>query len=717
MAPSLGVNLRVTGHCNQGGRKYMEDVFSVAYQQTEDEKDLEYAFFGIFDGHGGAEASKFAKDHLMDMITKQKNFWSDDDDLVLKAIREGFLLTQQAMWKDLPNWRKTASGLPSTAGTTASICFIKRSKLFIGHVGDSGIMLGERDPHHPTRWRAKPLTRDHKPDCEIELARIEKSGGKVVAKSGVPRVVWYRPTGGHIGPVRRSTHIEEIPFLAVARALGDLWSYNAKDDVFVVSPDPDLHVFDIDILKDRCIILGTDGLWNVLSPGMAVQSVFDTEKNNEKQMIDPNGGHAWFNPSKKLVDLSLQRWNMCSLRADNVSVVTVMLDACGPPRAKVLRRLHGIQDSPHPKLQTDQKDRVETPEPNAVVLDKSEPKPQGISIISRFPNSKNSTEKEGTNLVSNPAADAGSNFATRIVHDSSKVTPLRMKVSPKVVHRPPPHKETKSEEPTSSSDVAKKQENKSESNPPSDGIQCSEVTSSDIECDSPDPPPVPSRPHGGHKSMSKIDAAKRDLMVVNRNLAKTSLESTGPMTRTRNQSGQQNKTPPLPVKQVRRSIIPGYSGYNSDIENQPANANTPGNRNLRSSRQNTQSQAAKKPTEKMAVTKSAQLSAVISPPSKKVELAALDKTPENRSCPSQARFLRSRNTPVTNLSVCDAGRSRPSINETPMLLKVSRPLPVTGKKRKRPHSVDPAVPTLAAKMLKMGNAKNWTNVITKKTSK
>ena len=36
MAPSIGVNLRVTGHCNQGGRKYMEDVFSVAYQQGSD---------------------------------------------------------------------------------------------------------------------------------------------------------------------------------------------------------------------------------------------------------------------------------------------------------------------------------------------------------------------------------------------------------------------------------------------------------------------------------------------------------------------------------------------------------------------------------------------------------------------------------------------------------------------------------------------------------
>ena len=65
MAPSLGVNLRVTGHCNQGGRKYMEDIFSVAYQQTDDEKDLEYAFFGIFDGHGGREAAQFAKVNII----------------------------------------------------------------------------------------------------------------------------------------------------------------------------------------------------------------------------------------------------------------------------------------------------------------------------------------------------------------------------------------------------------------------------------------------------------------------------------------------------------------------------------------------------------------------------------------------------------------------------------------------------------------------------
>lgn len=51
MPASIGVNLRVTGHCSQGGRKYMEDFFSVAYQQSlSDERDLEYAFIGIYDG-------------------------------------------------------------------------------------------------------------------------------------------------------------------------------------------------------------------------------------------------------------------------------------------------------------------------------------------------------------------------------------------------------------------------------------------------------------------------------------------------------------------------------------------------------------------------------------------------------------------------------------------------------------------------------------------
>merc|ERR1711899_641924 len=341
----------------------------------------------------------------MDSITKNKLFWSEDDDSVLKAIKEGFLSTQQAMWKDLPNWRKTATGLPSTAGTTASICFIKRGKLFIGHVGDSGIIFGERDPTHPSRWRAKPLTREHKPESETELARIEAAGGKVMSKAGVHRVVWYRPSNGalHQGPVRRSTNFDEVPFLAVARA------------------------FDLNVLKDRYLVLATDGAWNVLSPEMAIEEVFASERNNEKHMIDPQGGHTWVNPSKRLVDIALERWNSFKLRADNTSIVTVMLDPPGPPRAQVLKSrkrelaaLNAGRSLPNPLqpgtrgvmalvTNTTPDDPRPDPEPS---VEASKPR---VSIISRFPNS--SSDSPGQNLSSSPPAATEQGSARTPLHD------------------------------------------------------------------------------------------------------------------------------------------------------------------------------------------------------------------------------------------------------------------------------------------------------------
>jgi len=105
----------------------------------------------------------------------------------------------------------------------------------------------------------------------------------VVNRGGVPRVVWNRPKMGHKGPVRRSTPIDEIPFLAVARSLGDLWSYNSENDTFVVSPEPDTFCYTIDITKERCLILGTDGCWNMLTASQAVNEVCSVEKSNEQR--------------------------------------------------------------------------------------------------------------------------------------------------------------------------------------------------------------------------------------------------------------------------------------------------------------------------------------------------------------------------------------------------------------------------------------------------
>jgi len=484
----LGLNMRVTGHYDQGGRKYMEDVFSVAYQQSEDGEELEYAFIGIFDGHGGKDAALFAKEKLMDNISKSPNFWSESDDLILKAIREGFIKTQKEMQADLVNWPKTSSGMASTAGTTASIAFIRRGKLYVGHVGDSGIILGEQCPNNPNEWRATRLTRDHKPECPIELARIEKSGGKVVNKSGVPRVVWTRPSKGHTGPIRRSTHIDEVPFLAVARALGDLWSYNSKKDEYVVSPDPDLHVYDLDITKHRCLIFGTDGAWNVLSPEVAVSHVRHIEKNNEKYMLDPEAGHTWKNPAKTLVDSALNRWRTYELRADNTTTVVVLLDPPGPPRAQVLKRQRQLAQGIVPKKPCNNSDAPPLP---------PKPNSKGISVISRFPNSSDKSAVVGRNLMSKKIEatsddDTGSNSnssATRIIHDSISNEPKKIVVGDSV-------------------QSPAQQKNKS-----NNVVQINEVTSSDTENDK--TPAEKSRPQGSPKLQAGRKSLSRELASLN----------------------------------------------------------------------------------------------------------------------------------------------------------------------------------------------------------
>lgn len=84
---------RLTGCKSCGDRCYQEDAYTVSFIQPKDDKEsnpnLECIYIGVFDGHGGQEASKFAKEHLELNITSNRLFWSDRDKDVLKAIREG----------------------------------------------------------------------------------------------------------------------------------------------------------------------------------------------------------------------------------------------------------------------------------------------------------------------------------------------------------------------------------------------------------------------------------------------------------------------------------------------------------------------------------------------------------------------------------------------------------------------------------------------------
>ncbi|XP_043114803.1 protein phosphatase, Mg2+/Mn2+ dependent, 1Da [Puntigrus tetrazona] len=279
--------------------------------------------FAVFDGHGGSDAARFARSHLWDHIKKQRGFWSEDDDEVCAALRKGFVSCHHAMWKKLPEWPKTVTGLPSTSGTTASIVVIRRDRMYVAHVGDSAVVLGVQDHPSDEFVRAVEITQDHKPDLPKERERIEGLGGSVIKKSGVNRVVWKRPRLTHNGPVRRSTVIDQIPFLAVARALGDLWSYDFYSGEFVVSPEPDTAVIKLDLKQHRYIILGSDGLWNMVSPQDAVsicQENDNAKANNQKENVSN---------AVLLVNHALLRWRQRMLRADNTSAIVICLEPFG----------------------------------------------------------------------------------------------------------------------------------------------------------------------------------------------------------------------------------------------------------------------------------------------------------------------------------------------------------------------------------------------------
>ncbi|KAM9846333.1 protein phosphatase 1D-like isoform 1-T1 [Aulostomus maculatus] len=280
------------------------------------------AFFAVFDGHGGREAAHFARENLWELLKRQRGFWSKDHSEVCAALRKGFIACHHAMWKELPEWPKTITGLPSTSGTTASVIVIRGVHMYVAHVGDSAVVIGVKENESDITLQALEVTQDHKPELPKEKERIERLGGSVMKKSGVNRVVWKRPRLTHNGPVRRSTVIDQIPFLAVARSLGDLWSYDFYSGEFVVSPEPDTTVMTLDPKRHRYIILGSDGLWNMMPPKNAVNMCCSHDK-----MMGPK---AW-SCARRLGCTALLFWKERMLRADNTTVIVLALQERGGP--------------------------------------------------------------------------------------------------------------------------------------------------------------------------------------------------------------------------------------------------------------------------------------------------------------------------------------------------------------------------------------------------
>ena len=197
---------------------------------------------------------------------------------------------------------------------------VQQDRMYIANVGDSTIVLGKANPKYGEAGEpeviAEVITRDHKPEDKKEKRRIEALGGSVsLSNKGVMRVVWERKrpiqTKSRIG---EGCHVDRIPFLSVARSLGDLWSAT-KNNEYLVSPVPDVYVHYFDLTKDKFIILASDGLWNMLKPQETVETVYHLCKNGVTNKVEASkAAHV-------LISNALERWNKRNLTADNISAL------------------------------------------------------------------------------------------------------------------------------------------------------------------------------------------------------------------------------------------------------------------------------------------------------------------------------------------------------------------------------------------------------------
>ncbi|XP_010940247.1 probable protein phosphatase 2C 27 [Elaeis guineensis] len=235
------------------------------------------AFYGVFDGHGGTDAASFIRKNILRYIIEDGHF----PNCMEKAIKSAFLRADHAF--------ADAHSLDSTSGTTALTALIFGRTLHIANAGDCRAVLGKRG-------RAVELSRDHKPNCNIERLRIEKLGG----------VVYDGYLNGQ---------------LSVARALGDWHMKDPKGSACALSSEPELQVTTL-MEEDEFLILGCDGLWDVMSSQHAVTIA-------RKELMAHNDPERC---SRELVREALKR-NTC----DNLTVVVVCFAPDPPPRIEFPR--------------------------------------------------------------------------------------------------------------------------------------------------------------------------------------------------------------------------------------------------------------------------------------------------------------------------------------------------------------------------------------------
>ncbi|VAH39673.1 unnamed protein product [Triticum turgidum subsp. durum] len=221
--------------------------------------------FAVFDGHGGPHAAALCREQMHVILAEEMagaaaafNNRQQSEEQPAEASAS----SEQVAWRGALSRSfaradalavsacacgrgstlsvpKSCSCLQSAAqkgaivGSTAVVALLVRDRLIVANCGDSRAVLSRGGV-------AVPLSHDHKPDRPDEMARIKAAGGKVMYMNGA------RVRG----------------ILAMSRALGHRL---LKPEVIC---EPEISITER-CEDDDCLILASDGLWDVISNKVA----------------------------------------------------------------------------------------------------------------------------------------------------------------------------------------------------------------------------------------------------------------------------------------------------------------------------------------------------------------------------------------------------------------------------------------------------------------
>lgn len=319
----------------QGCRATMEDTHIMESSLNVKLRGREvllrdHSLFGVFDGHGGDFTSHYIHLNLVRILTSRKE-WIDYLALdiktrseapgidLLKAILKGSFLDIDSELYDIHSKRlselqaefrgeksavrqrsfisndgENEARDPEENERTAAIEAYKRSnqqsrnKYYLDRSGSTSVIVlmtpthiicsnaGDSRAILRKHEQAYPLSFDHKPSNSEELARINAAGGFVKMK---------RIDGD----------------LAVSRGIGD-FRYKINGHLPIekqkVIPIPDIIVCPRQIEQDEYIILGCDGIWDVVDNASCSEIV---------QEIINNGESDIGNVCEKVLDICLEK--------------------------------------------------------------------------------------------------------------------------------------------------------------------------------------------------------------------------------------------------------------------------------------------------------------------------------------------------------------------------------------------------------------------------